>query len=205
MSAGVVIPIRAFAEGKSRLSSDLSPSERSELLQWMAKRVVAASGRLPVAIVSSATEVRQWAARRGLDIIDDPGTLNEAAERGVAWARHHGYERVVIAHADLPFARDLDRLAIDAPASGVLAVRSHRDEGTPVLSVSAGLAFQFSYGPGSFQRHEIEAGRLGVGFHAVDNPALAFDVDSIDDLLATAEAAAELQREPHERPPLYAS
>lgn len=192
----MVIPLRAFHDGKSRLAPNLSPTARAALLRWMAERVVSARGPLPVAIVSSASDVCQWAAQYGLDLIDDPGTLDEAAERGMAWALQHGHERIIIAHADIPFARGFDRLAGHKPESGIFAVRSHRGAGTPVLSLPVGLAFQFSYGEGSFQRHELEASRLDVKFHVVDDATLAFDVDSIDDLLIAKKTAAKLQREP---------
>ena len=52
--AGVVIPIRAFRSGKVRLADVLSTTERAELAETMADRVVAAAGNLPIVIVSSA-------------------------------------------------------------------------------------------------------------------------------------------------------
>jgi 2-phospho-L-lactate guanylyltransferase len=185
-TASVVVPIRAFSEGKSRLG-ELGPEERARLLRRMAERVVRAAGDLPVAVVSSAPEVRAWAASLGLPMIDDPGSLDGAAAAGVAWAEAAGASRVVIAHADLPQARDLTALARDGARPVVAAVPCHRDDGTPVLSLPVGCGFRFAYGPGSFRRHGAEARRLGLAFRVVRDPRLARDVDVSEDLPAARE------------------
>ena len=78
-AAAVVIPIRSFEAGKSRLGARLDPARRADLLRAMAENVVAAAGPMPVAVVSGAGEVRRWAAALGLTVLDDPGSLNLAA------------------------------------------------------------------------------------------------------------------------------
>ncbi len=178
--AGVVIPIRGFSGGKSRLGA-LGP-ERAWLVAEMASRVLAAARPMPVAVVTSAREVRAWAAASGVTVLEDPGSLDLAALAGVAWARSLGLGRVVVAHADLPLARSLSGLARDADRPLVAAVPCHRDDGTPVLSVPTDIAFRFGYGPGSFRRHAAEARRLGLGFRVVRDPDLAHDVDAAEDL-----------------------
>jgi hypothetical protein len=75
--------------------------------------------------VSSAPDVHDWARARGLDVIDDPGSLDEAAAAGRAWVEARGRARAVIAHADLPLARTLSPLARDGrqPIVAGLGVR----------------------------------------------------------------------------------
>jgi 2-phospho-L-lactate/phosphoenolpyruvate guanylyltransferase len=180
--AAVVVPIRGFAGGKSRLGSFLDATQRAELLRTMAERVVLAARPLPVAVVSNAAEVRAWAASLRLAILDDPGGLDEAARAGQHWAASLESPRVVIAHADLPLARGLARLAGDRSRPIVAAVPCHRDDGTPVLSLPATVPFVFAYGRGSFRRHAAEARRLGLGFRVVRDRALAYDVDAPEDL-----------------------
>ncbi|MGH9283004.1 MAG: hypothetical protein ACRD0S_08705 [Acidimicrobiales bacterium] len=188
--AGVVIPIRGFSGGKSRLGT-LGPG-RDWLVAEMASRVLAAARPLPVAVVTSAREVRAWAAASGVTVLDDPGSLDLAAVAGVAWVRSLGLPRAVIAHADLPRARSLEGLARDAGRPVVAAVPCHRDDGTPVLSVPTEAAFRFAYGPGSFRRHAAETRRLRLGFRVVRDPALAHDVDDAEDL-----AGLGLLADPH--------
>ena len=180
--AGVVIPVRAFALGKARLAAQLDETARVELARRLADRVAAAAGELPTVVVSSAPDVHDWARARGLDVIDDPGSLDEAAAAGRAWVEACGRARAVIAHADLPLARTLSPLARDGRQSIVGAVPCHRDDGTTVLSIPVDAGFRFAYGPGSFRRHAAEARLLGLGFRVLRDAELAFDVDVPDDL-----------------------
>jgi 2-phospho-L-lactate/phosphoenolpyruvate guanylyltransferase len=180
--AGVVIPVRAFALGKARLAAHLDDATRAELARKLADRVGAASGELPTVVVSSAADVRDWARTHGLDALDDPGTLDEAAATGRAWVADRGCVRALVAHADLPFARSLAPLARDGARPVVAVVPCHRDDGTTVISVPVDVPFDFAYGPGSFRRHAAEARRLGLGFRVVRDADLAFDVDVPDDL-----------------------
>jgi 2-phospho-L-lactate/phosphoenolpyruvate guanylyltransferase len=179
---GVVIPVRAFALGKARLAAQLDDANRADLARKLADRVGAAAGELPTVVVSSASDVRDWARERGLEIVDDPGTLDDAAATGRAWVRAHGCARALIAHADLPLARSLAPLARDGARPIVAVVPCHRDDGTTVISVPVDVPFRFAYGPRSFRRHAAEARRLGLGFRVVRDAELAFDVDVPDDL-----------------------
>jgi 2-phospho-L-lactate guanylyltransferase len=183
LGTGVVVPVRGFLGGKQRLGLLLDPKERAELLAGMADRVAAAAGARPVSVVTSAPEVIRWAEQHGLTVLADPGHLDDAAHAGVAWARALGLSRVVIAHADLPFAEDLGVVTSDGSRPVAVAVPCHRDDGTPVLSLPVGAGFRFSYGPGSFRRHAAEARRLGLGWRVVRDPRLSRDVDRPEDLL----------------------
>src|SRR5689334_760860 len=108
MATVVVIPLRSFALGKERLTSALDEFERAALVADMARGVVVAAGTRTVVVVSSALEVLEWAEALGITCIEDPGTLDAAAIAGVAWARAEHFDRVVIAHGDLPFATTFD-------------------------------------------------------------------------------------------------
>lgn len=187
MTAAVVIPIRSFDAGKSRLGAKLDPARRADLLRAMAENVVAAAGTMPVAVVSNAREVRSWAATLGLTILDDPGTLNLAAAAGLGWAAAAGFGRVVVAHADLPLATDLAWVA-DFP--GVTLVPDRRRDGTNVAAVPTAVTFSFAYGKGSFARHRAAAARLDLPVRIVEDAALGWDVDLPADL-AWPRAAAD--------------
>jgi 2-phospho-L-lactate/phosphoenolpyruvate guanylyltransferase len=184
--AGVVIPIRAFAVGKARLSGSLDPAPRAELAEWMADQVLAAAGELPVVVVSSAEDVRAWGARNRVTVIDDPTGLNRAAAAGVAWCAGNGLVRAIVAHADLPRAPvgGLVGLAADAALPIVTVVPCHRDDGTPVASIPTATTFRFAYGPGSFRRHLASAREAGLAVRVVRDPLLGFDVDVPSDLAA---------------------
>lgn len=181
-TTGVVVPIRAFSLGKTRLTEQLTLEARVELAAQLADRIVDAAGSLPIVVVSSALEVRNWAQTRELVVIDDPGSLNAAAGAGRSHLAAAGCRRVVVAHADLPYARTLDALTTDGGELVVALVPCHREDGTTVLSVPVDAPFRYAYGPGSFRRHVAEAHRLDLEVRVVRDPDLAFDIDLPSDL-----------------------
>lgn len=180
--AGVVIPVRSFVLGKVRLADVLDEAARAELTATMANRVVDAVSDRPCTIVSNAAEVRAWAAGRGLEVLDDPGSLDGAASAGRDWALTHGCDRYAVVHADLPRIKTLDDVLRDGPEPVAVIVADHRGDGTPVLTLPSATPFTFAYGPGSAARHVAEAERRGLMIRRVDDPDLAFDVDLPADL-----------------------
>jgi len=186
-TAGVVVPLRSFALGKARLADALDDDARRALSRTMAERVIAAAGTRPTVIVSSAPEVVTWARALGLVHIDDPGSLDVAADHGRDWVREQGLSRVVVMHADLPLASTLDGIADDGDRPIAVVVPDQHDDGTPVLAVPTAAEFTYAYGPGSCARHVAEAERRGLEVRVVHDRALGFDVDDAADLAALAE------------------
>jgi 2-phospho-L-lactate guanylyltransferase len=181
-TAGVVMPLRSFTLGKARLASTLNRDDRTELVREMATRVADAAGDRPLAVVSSAADVIEWARGRGLACLPDPGSLDRAAAAGHQHFRAAGLARVVVVHADLPLATTLDHVAGDGDERVAVIVPCHRGDGTPVLAFPADVTFPFAYGPGSFARHCATARELGLRVRVVRDPALSFDVDVPEDL-----------------------
>jgi 2-phospho-L-lactate guanylyltransferase len=179
---GVVVPIRSFRFGKGRLASALDDAARLALARRMADAVVAAAATRPLVVVSSAPEVAEWCAANGLERLEDPGSLNAAADAGRAWAHTCRFARVVVVHGDLPFASSLDDVAGDGAAAVAVLVPDHRGDGTPVCAVPTDAPFAFAYGPGSFARHRAEAERSGLEVRVVHDDTLGFDVDLPEDL-----------------------
>jgi 2-phospho-L-lactate guanylyltransferase len=176
----VLVPVKAFSAAKVRLAPALPPERRAELARAMAERVLAAAGRLPVAVVCDDADVAVWAASKGAIVLAEPGRgLNGAVSAGVDQLAAAGAQQVIVAHADLPLATDLSWVSW---FSGVTLVPDRRRDGTNVACVPARAGFEFSYGPGSFQRHYAEARRLGLAVRVVHEPLLAWDVDVPADL-----------------------
>lgn len=186
--AAVLVPVKAFSRAKGRLSPALSPAARAALARAMAERVVAAAGTLPVAVACDDPEVAAWAQDRGAVVVWTPGLgLNGAVSAGVAQLASLGARRVVVAHADLPLAAGLERVAT---SDGVVLVPDSRADGTPVASVPASCRFRFAYGPGSFVRHCGEASRLGLPLYVAPIPELRCDIDLPADLVVAPSATA---------------
>ena len=180
----MLIPVKAFDQAKRRLHLALSAPQRVELARAMADRVVGAAHPLPVAVVCDDTDVADWARARGALVIWEPGRgLNGAVESGIDHLVANGVTQVTVAHADLPRASDLAMVG-DAP--GITLVPDRYGNGTNVIVVPGDAGFRFSYGPGSFARHRIEAERLGLPCRILDRPDLAWDIDEPDDVVPVA-------------------
>jgi 2-phospho-L-lactate/phosphoenolpyruvate guanylyltransferase len=185
-----LLPVKAFHEAKVRLAPALDPDERERIARLMAERVLLAAAPLPTAVVCDDEDVARWAEGAGARVVWCPGHgLNGAVEAGVAALVADGVERVVVAHADLPLATDLDSV-IDC--DGVTLVPDRREDGTTVISLPAGCGFRFAYGPGSFARHRREVDRLGLPLHVVRERRLGWDVDVPEDL----DLPTDLETEP---------
>jgi len=180
-SAAVLLPVKAFDQAKLRLAPALDEASRAALARQMATTVVHAAHPLPVAVVCDDDAVATWAAEVGASVIWRPGRgLNAAVADGVEQLAADGFDRVIVAHADLPHALDL---AWVADFDGVTLVPDRHDDGTNVLSVATDAGFRFAYGAASFARHVAEAGRLGLPLRVERSARLGWDVDLPADLV----------------------
>ena len=188
-AVAALVPVKAFHLAKARLADTLGAAERAALARRMAGVVLAAAQPLPVAVVCDDDAVAAWATEHGATVLWRPGRgLNPAVQEAVTALGDAGYERVVVAHADLPLAASLGWVAA---FPGVTIVPDRRDDGTNVLCVPTGIGFEFAYGAGSFRRHAAEARRRRMPVRVVRDRALGWDVDIAEDLAALEGAPAE--------------
>lgn len=170
---------------KARLAGALSEGQRSRLARDMATSVIGAAGPLAVHVVCDDEEVADWARSVGAIVLWRPGRgLNGAVTDGVSELAALGYDRVIVAHADLPHALDLgvvESIPADDRSTVVIVPDRHHD-GTNVISVPTGVGFEFAYGPGSAARHAAEARRLGLHVTVIEDARLGWDVDRPEDL-----------------------
>jgi 2-phospho-L-lactate/phosphoenolpyruvate guanylyltransferase len=182
--AAVLVPIKAFARAKRRLTPRLDARERADLARRMAATVLDAAAPLPVRVVCDDEEVAAWATGRGVGVAWTPGLgLDGAVTAGVASLAEEGWLRVVVAHADLPLARAGSLAGVARRGADVVLVPDRRHDGTNVAVVPAAAGFTFEYGAGSFGRHRAEAARLGLRTEVVQDPELMWDVDVPADLV----------------------
>ena len=179
----IVVPIKGFEQAKQRLAGRLDPRQRRDLAEAMASTVLdaAAAGSLHTIVVTDDETVAAWAERRGARTCRPSASgLDLAVTEGVARAMELGFRRVVVSHADLPYARSFAAV-IEATESIVIVPDRHLD-GTNVIALDAGSGFVFRYGPGSFERHRQEARRLTLSLGVLEDPSLSWDVDEAADL-----------------------
>lgn len=182
-SALVLVPVKSLREAKRRLSPTLTPEQRARLARTMAEIVLSAAAPLPVGVVCDDDEVATWARSQGAAVAWTPGLgLNGALDAAVTRAAAAGFERVVVVHADLPFARDLGRFAHGRVAGEVVLVADRHHDGTNLLAMDPSTPIPLSYGAGSFERHRRAAVEAGLEVRVVEDDALSWDIDDPDDL-----------------------
>lgn len=173
-----VIPVKSFALGKGRLSGMLTPEQRALLAKAMAAHVSASAeqaGWTPV-VVTADESVAEWATRRGIPSITDPGDgLSAAASVGAEWASQSG-SRWVILHSDLPLLTSTDLHRFWQAGENGDAIAPSADGGTSAITATAEI--DFTYGPASFSRHLARLDDATI----ISLPGLLHDVDSPDDL-----------------------
>lgn len=180
MDVAVLIPVKRFDHAKGRLSTVLTADERVRLARWLAERVVAAASPLPVFVACDNDDVAAWADDVGAAVLWSPGMgLNGAVDAGRATIGGKGFDHIVIAHSDLPFAADLGRLA----APGTISLVPDRAQGgTNVLGLPVGSTLAASYGANSFRTHLTMAIDDRYRVEVRRDPWLALDVDTPADL-----------------------
>lgn len=197
MNLWLIIPVKPFGQGKSRLADHLSASERGRLSAQLLAHVLDVAGTVEelagILVVSRDEKVLVQAEAAGaLALSEAPTTgktaeeaLNQAVAQATQAARQQGAHAVLILPADLPLlaaadvrtfyqrAQTLDRGVVLAPS---------QDNGTNGLLLRPPDAIPFAFGPNSFQRHRELANAAGLPVQVVESPRLALDVDFPADL-----------------------
>ena len=178
----VALPIRSFRDAYRRLAGSYSPDERTKLARALASHTAGAVLRAGVTphIVTSATEVREWAQAGGHRVVADPpgGGLDGAADEAVRLAAGRPW---LILHADLPcLSPDEVVLALDMARAGERVLAPSYDGGTSALGGRG--RYSFRYGAASFHRH-LPAGRPP---RVIASLGFLLDIDRPQDLIAAA-------------------
>jgi 2-phospho-L-lactate guanylyltransferase len=185
-----ILPLKAFDQAKARLSSVLSPSERSRLARLMAVDVLRTLSAVPeitgVLIAGQDDEHAALAAAFGCDFIcDDPALdVSSNVARVTQTVIASGVDRLLYVPADLPLltAPDLQALIVRNGA-GLTLCRALRDNGTNAMLASPPAAANFSFGSNSAERHTATARGAGWAVRVLDLPAFQRDVDEPSDLV----------------------
>ncbi len=188
-----LIPVKELAQAKMRLAPALDAAGRTSLAIAMLSDVITACRESAmfdeIRVLSRDRDIAWHARDLGALPLPEPATLdglNDSLTFGQRYAgRRLAARELLVLPADVPLARAIDiRSVIDAlgetPRS-VALVRA-RDGGTNALAIRPPEAIPMRFGRDSASAHIAAARAAGIDAAAVANDALAFDVDSIDDV-----------------------
>ena len=187
----VVLPVRGIANGKSRLASMLSPSQRANLNRWLFVHTLhslhAWRGGLKQCVVVSACE-------RVLDIGRAAGArtvrenpicgLNAAVTQATAHASELGARRVLVLPCDLPglTPHALASFVDHAADANIALAPDKTGSGTNAMIVDAAQPPRFQFGPRSFSLHMSAAAAHASRVIVHRSLELALDLDTLEDL-----------------------
>ena len=187
----VLVPIKALAQGKSRLAALLSDAQRHTLSQAMLRDVLTQLRRAATVdrfgVVTSDPTLLELARGLGADAIDEghPRGLNGAVAVGEAFCLQQGSTTLLVLLSDLPLvtSEDVDLLlceATDEPE--VLLVTCKEGEGTNALLRTPPLVIPTCFGGPSLDAHQAQARQGNIACRVIEAPRIAFDIDSVEDL-----------------------
>lgn len=190
-----VVPVRGFAEGKSRLASVLDPAERARLNARLLVHTLGVldrwrGGLSRCIVVSPCRGALGTAARLGAAVVDegaDSTGLNAAVALGASYAGSNGGRCMLVLPCDLPcLSTEALAAMLDAAKSErhMVIAPDSRGTGTNALLVSVEPPLEFRFGELSFARHLLLAAERGWRVSVCPRPELEFDLDTPDDLAA---------------------
>ncbi|MDE0631743.1 MAG: 2-phospho-L-lactate guanylyltransferase [Caldilineaceae bacterium] len=206
MSLWVVIPVKPFNEGKSRLAGHLTSRQRRALNRELLTRTLAAINRarldaqiLVVSRDSRALAAAERAGSRALAEESPPCTaslsscspddteselqLNAALTQAARYAETHGATKLLVLPTDMPnlTASDVRIMAASRGRDPQITIAPSRDGGTNALMLQPPQAIPFAFGRDSFLRHQRLAAEAGIPVQVVESDTLLFDVDLPED------------------------
>jgi len=195
-----LVPLKDRSAAKSRLSTILDEESRRELAKGLAENVLDALTNADeitgICVVTDDHHLSNLATAYGVEVMADPQKgLNPAVSFGLRQLAERGVEQCLILHGDLPLvsASDVDGLirshrrqleATKGEAIGLVACKN--GQGTNALILRPASQFPLHYGKDSFRRHLDEAEKAGVQPVILEQPLIALDIDTPEDLVAAA-------------------
>ena len=189
-----IVPVKRFANAKSRLAPVLGGGERCELARRMFADVLEAllrcQGVLAGTIVVTADhEAAAMGRRCGATVVfeeEDRG-INAAVRFALSHLYGSADAGVVVVPSDIP---QLSPSAIAAATEAIappltLAIAAAvKDGGTNLLACRPANAAPLHFGPDSFVQHTRAAQDAGLAVRVLHAPDLLIDIDWPDDLHA---------------------
>ncbi len=190
MNSWVIIPVKPFKKGKSRLreyvgQQDLYALNYNLFVQTI-ENVKIADCFKHVLVISHDRHALAVARQHGLEVCpeDRPSSLNLAVGQAMDFIQDRGGGQVVVLPTDLPKLRPDDLVSSRAliPNHGILLVPDHFYRGTNALGMSSPKLIDAAFGMNSFHNHSFQAQQKNLILRVYYNQAIMHDLDTQSDL-----------------------
>ncbi|MEO1269456.1 MAG: 2-phospho-L-lactate guanylyltransferase [Myxococcota bacterium] len=197
-----VVPVKPFAQAKTRLAPALCPHDRHRLAHAMFTHVLDTLHRSePIAgvlVITQCPTITLFAQQRGARVLGDPAgqpgqchALSTIVDAGLCHvARVHQAQQALVLMADLPTLGIDDVAAMLHPlhqGSVMVVAPDRHHKGTNALALRPPLGIPSCFGhDDSLVRHLMAAAAYGTPAAVVQTAGLGFDLDTPDDLCLLA-------------------
>jgi 2-phospho-L-lactate guanylyltransferase len=184
----VLVPIKRFAQAKSRLAGSIEPAQRAALAAALAglalRAALAARGVQRVFALTADPAAEHLARTLGADVLPEnsaarnfndmlSGAFDELARRGA--------RQICYLASDLPDVSSADVEALIAAHVGGLSIgRAERDGGTNALLFDAPRRFAPAFGSDSAALHAVNAQAAGLTAQLLHIAGISYDLDTPD-------------------------
>lgn len=190
MSVNIVIPVKDYRQGKTRLSPALNARERACFALHLYRKTLAFFSEhfpgQPLSVVTPSPAMATIARSAGATVIREPRAagLSCAARRAARFSLEQGFDTQLLIPADIAelSVREINTLLATALRGPSVTVCPAVDGGTNALMTSPPDAIDFSFGPHSGWRHVIAARRRGLHSQLLRLRQLSHDIDTPADL-----------------------
>ena len=188
-----LLPVKAPARAKARLSALFSPEERERLARVMFGEVLhallAVRGLDRVLVVSSDADVLRRAAAAGASALAEThqnghsSSADWAVEKCIEW----GATTLLLVPTDVPLLRPVEvesllEAALAMPVPRLMIVPSADGTGTNALVRTPPDIIESRFGPGSFAAHLAQAREVQAAVAVARPEGLVFDLDTPEDV-----------------------
>lgn len=190
MSLWVIVPVKPLRRSKSKLTNILSEDDRAILNLKMYENTmkVLKEIKIPhqVLVVSKDSSVLSIARSYNAKTLQEDGDsgLNVALKKAIQVIKAYAAQSVLILPADLPFVTKEDIEGVMEYSIGysfMLISPDRKMSGTNLLFMSPPDLIEFSYGPGSFERHVRQAQSQNAHLEVRKFESAELDIDSPED------------------------
>jgi 2-phospho-L-lactate guanylyltransferase len=190
----IIVPVKKFAEAKTRLAGVLSAADREKVAQLLAETVLRQLARVRrvrrVIVASSEPSLVGIASEFNFDVLqDDPASpgLNAAIGKAVRQAVSDGARDVGVVFSDLPLflAHEFDeviRLHLEGASRQVTLGCDRFGIGTNVRLCRPGDLLPPLYGRNSAGEYQRAAAACGAELRIVESDRLSHDLDQPSDI-----------------------
>jgi len=208
MALWAIIPVKPLRRGKSRLSGVLSLEARTALNHYLLSNTLETLASVSEIehslVVSRDPEALTIAREYGARTVQEQGSpqLNIALTRATMVAISHSVHGVLIVPADLPLItvddiHEVLKRAVKPPVV-VITPDRHR-QGTNALLIAPPGLIKYEFGPGSFERHCIQAKKAGARLEICERGSVALDIDLPEDLELAGYELLEINQANHRK------